>query len=90
MCRVGPSTEERRDQVQALRRAVGDQVEVLELDRPPGLDDHIGGAAHGLDPRAAAPVVSLGVLRMKQARYIDALGYLNRAASLDALNYLAH
>ena len=47
---VGPSADERREQVEALGAALRDQVAVLEPHRPALLDDRGGRPAHGLDP----------------------------------------
>ena len=47
---VGSPVDQRRQQMEAVRALVADEVEVLELDRAPLLDDGRGRSAHGRDP----------------------------------------
>ena len=62
---------------------------LLHTDRLPEAETSLQKAIT-LDARLAAPQASMGMLRMKQARYIEAMDYLKRAEELDPTNYLVH
>jgi hypothetical protein len=65
--RVGPTVDDGGQQMQLGRRSIADHVQVVQLDRPPLLDDRLGGAPHGRDPLGQLGRVRHGGRKADQA-----------------------